>query len=582
MRQSIANHIWISALILALVIAFHLFLISKTYTIDSLGNMRTASTGYGDIPFHMTQVSKFALQSHIDFNEPIFDGEKLRYAFLINAISGLILRFWGNWYVAMQLPVMGFMTAATVLTFLLYRKFLKSNWGAVVAVVIFLLGAGFGANWHFRNYLASSTSYNGGFIQYLVDNTASTIIRWDAVYPEQNITWGAPLSLVFLHQRAFFLGFFMFSLFCYLFQKWQSKPNSKTLTIFLAMIVGLGPLGHYHSYIAMCTVIAFVGLFTILRRNFFFFRRLMILGLIIMLLSIPQIIYLVQGKESVIFGHDSFIKFRFGWMTEPTIGSIKFNPDGGLVSGIIFPFFNFLWLNFGVILPIFVIAGFSALWSFNFRRKFEQVLFLFAVGICLFVLVQLFRFQPWDFDNNKILVYYQFFAAPVFVAFFLWILEHRKVLGLFLFAIFTILAIYSGIIDEIPRFMVPFDRLPVIFGTDAIATAEYIKDNISQDERIITTSTHLNPVSSLAGRPVLVGYPGWLWTKGINYAAREQSLREFYTNPLSISDNSYIRNAEYVLLDPTAIYDWKTTKEKFDTQFTRIFSNTSYSLYKMR
>mgnify|MGYP003351322116 CR=1 FL=1 len=50
---------------------------------------------------------------------------------------------------------------------------------------------------------------------------------------------------------------------------------------------------------------------------------------------------------------------------------------------------------------------------------------------------------------------------------------------------------------------------------------------IPDDKKIITSSTHLNPVSSLAGRPVFVGYPGWLWTRGISYADREEHLKDF-------------------------------------------------------
>lgn len=568
-------------LILILIIAFHLILISKTFTIDPGGNMRAAFAGYGDIPFHMTQISKFANAPSLNFNEPIFDGERLRYSFLINALSGLILRIWGNWPVAMHLPSMIFMAIAIFFTFLAYRYFLKSSYAALLALVIFLLGAGFGANQYFSKYLASSSANSGGFVRYLVDNSVSTTIKWDEVYPDQNIVWGAPMSLVFLHQRSFFLGFFIFSLFWYGFVWWQRKPEKKLITAFLGIAVGVGPLAHYHSFIVMCAILAITGIFAISRKNLLLLRQLVVIVVIAFVIALPQIIYLASGKNSFFLSGESFIAFRLGWMTEPGIGSIQFGPQSGFIWGELFPYLNFLLLNFGVVLPIFIITGISILWSSGFKKKFGPVLFLFAVGLVLFTIVQIIRFQPWDFDNNKILVYFQFFAAPVIVAFFLWIREKRKKLGSILFLVFTTLAVYSGIIDQIPRLMVPFNRLPVIFNTDSIATAEFIKNNIPYNERVITSSTHLNPVSSLAGRSVLVGYPGWLWTRGINYSMRENSLRLFYQDPIANQAIADSFKARYVLIDPTAVYDWHAQLATFNINYELLFSQGQFNLYKL-
>lgn len=38
---------------------------------------------------------------------------------------------------------------------------------------------------------------------------------------------------------------------------------------------------------------------------------------------------------------------------------------------------------------------------------------------------------------------------------------------------------------------------------------------------LVDPSLHHNPVSMLAGRTVLSGYPGWLWSYGINYIPRQ-------------------------------------------------------------
>lgn len=547
-----------------------------------MGNFRAASAGYGDIPFHMTQVSKFAFQKNIDFNEPIFDGEKLRYAFGINLISGVILRYTNNWPLSMNLPAMSFMVAGIILTFLSYRSFLKSQFGAVITLIIFLLGSGFGTNYLIKDYSQHPTKLSGSFFEYIVETTGSTVTKWDAVYPDQNIAWGAPLSLVFLHQRAFFLGFFLFSLFWYLLWNWIRNPSNSKTAILLGFIAGITPLSHYHSFAAMLVILGVITLDSIIRRNKELIIRLAFIGLITLVLATPQILYLVLGKNNLTSAVNAFAAFRLGWMTEPTTGSIKFDPNSNsFFFGQFVPFLNFLWINFGIVLPAFLLSSLIFLKSQRFRERFFGILIFLLGAIALFSLVQLIRFQPWDYDNNKILVYFQFFAAPVIVSFFMWISLYKKTAGRILLAVFTILAIYSGIVDQIPRMAVAKEETPVIFNKDAIALADFIKEYIPEDAKIITSSTHLNPVASLAGRPVFVGYPGWLWTRGINYASREQYLKDFYADPVSISNSSYVRTAQYVLLDPAAIYDWHASKEQFDDKLNRIFSNDTYSLYRL-
>jgi hypothetical protein len=178
------------------------------------------------------------------------------------------------------------------------------------------------------------------------------------------------------------------------------------------------------------------------------------------------------------------------------------------------------------------------------------------------------------------LVYFQFFAAPVLIFFFLYLIKIWKKIGIALLAIFFILAIHSGVIDIVPRLLVPTEKIPIIFNTDAIDMASFIRQNIPEDAQILTSSTHLNLVSSLAGRPTLVGYPGWLWTKGIDYPPRERDLMIFYTNP----DNFKILkkyDIRYILLDPKAIYDWKANKALFDSRFLKVYGDNSLVLYKV-
>ena len=291
----------------------------------------------------------------------------------------------------------------------------------------------------------------------------------------------------------------------------------------------------------------------------------------------PQVLYLVIGKDNIVSGDNSFIQPRIGWMADSSTGSVKYPSENPSLFEESTAYKKFLWINFGVILPMFVIAAF---WGLRKRIKHENIKLFILGGILFFMLVQLFKFQPWDYDNNKLLLYFQFFAAPVLIFFFMYLMQLWKKVGLALLIIFFVLVIHSGVVDIIPRALVPIEHIPTVFNTDAIEMAAFVRQNIPEDAQIMTGSTHLNIVSSLAGRPSLVGYPGWLWTKGVDYSPRENDLKTFYTNP-DRADILKKYNVQYILLDSQVIYDWKADKSAFDARFKKIYGDGNLVLYKV-
>ena len=163
----------------------------------------------------------------------------------------------------------------------------------------------------------------------------------------------------------------------------------------------------------------------------------------------------------------------------------------------------------------------------------------------------------------------------------IYVSKKLKWLGVIASSVILFFVIFSGVIDTIPRYKVEIEKMPIIFNVDARNTSYFIRQNISPNDMILATTTHLNLVSSLAGRPTVVGFPGWLWTKGIDYSSRELDLKSFYLNPiinLGIADKYMAR---YVLIDPTAIYDWGVDKKIFDDNFKKLFSSGGYDLYDL-
>ena len=562
-------------LLLALFILFHLYLISKTFVFDDAGNIRTSYSAYGDIPFHMTQISKFGYGSLFDFNEPLFSGETIKYSFIINYFSGMLLKFTDSWTFSMHVPSMIFITASYLLLFIIYNKILNKRLAALIAVVIFFFGSGMGGYGLIRDKLIGESMAPASFVSYLTDNNIFTFTKHNASYPQQNIAWASPLSLSFLHQRSFFLGLLLFSIFLYLILFKIKNSDRKTPLFIAGLAFGLGPLGHYHTFVIMGIVAGFYLMRSLMEEDFILAKKIFIIGMIAGIIALPQVIYLLSGNgPEVIYGDNSIIKFRVGWMADAGFGSVQY-PIGeiGILSKFVI-YLKFLWINFGLILPLFI----AGILIRPIRSSITN--FLWLAGI-IFTVNQLFKFQPWDYDNNKLLVYFGFFTAPVIASIMIYVSKKLKWLGVIASSVILFFVIFSGVIDTIPRYKVEIEKMPIIFNVDARNTSYFIRQNISPNDMILATTTHLNLVSSLAGRPTVVGFPGWLWTKGIDYSSRELDLKSFYLNPiinLGIADKYMAR---YVLIDPTAIYDWGVDKKIFDDNFKKLFSSGGYDLYDL-
>src|SRR3989344_573001 len=563
----VTKHILVAMLILGTLVWLHVSLISKTFVVDGNGAIHTAIAGYGDIPLHLTQITKFAFRM-FNLDDPIFYGEKLYYPFLINLLSGALLRLTGFWTFAVLAPIIFLLIANIILAFFIYSRIVKRKLLAATAVVLFLLGSGLGG-WRFIKHAYQEKMTPIEFAHWLTDTNASTTTRWDAKWPEQNIAFGAPLSLVLIHQRPFFLGMFLFLLLCLLVLDQRTAPTWKK-TIFAGIVFGIMPLAHTHSFVAAAVVLAICGIGSVARKDWVNLKHYLVMAMIAAVFAVPQMLFLM-GSKSIGSG---FFAFRYGWMVEPTIGSVVV-PSGEMPHMFSFPYISFLWMNFGIILPLFIVSSFVLL-----RNKILQWI---VSGSALFLAVQFIRFQPWDYDDNKLLVYWQFFAAGLIVVFIDVLLQKNKKTGLIILAATLILGIGSGIIDQIPRVLASRDNLPSIAGIESRELANFLEKNIPEDTLILTGTSHLNPIAMLSGRQMLVGYPGWLWTRGIDYGERARMIENFYSHPSEKHEIFSRYPIKYILIDDQVINEktFSANVSVFDGIFWKIFENSRYKLYKI-
>jgi hypothetical protein len=554
----------LTALFLISFCFVHLLLVSNTFYIGENGSFNSTSEGYGDIPLQLTQISKFAFSSDLNFYDPIFYGESLRYHFFLNLFRGLILAITGSWSVAVMWPLYLLVIGITALVFLIYRKILKDKFLALASFIIFFLGSGF------------------GWIDVISGNFGTSVVRLDAVYPFQNVDFGAPLLLVLTHQHIFIFGLFLFLLCLYSVFLVLNGGGRKEM-ILATLVFGLLPLSHVHSFIALSALIAVILLWLLIKKNYLIFKKLFTVSIIASLLAIPQLIYLFAGK-SLIGAEGSFTTFRFGWMLKEGIGGATFpSLERSFFS---FPYMDFLWMNFGIILPLFVIGIIYLFVKYRRANELEKSDFglipVFAIGgLFLFIITQFIQFQPWDFDNNKILVYFLFLASPIIIWLVSKIFKNKLVIRNILVVCVVLFATLTGLLDLSDRVLVSKANLHTIFDINARDLAKYIDQNVKEDELVLTGTSHLNPVASLAGRSVLVGYPGWLWTRGIDYGERKSEIDRFYREPSIDAGILKEYPIAYILVDDLVKKEYAISLERFDQLFEREFEKGNYILYRV-
>ncbi|MBX4197892.1 hypothetical protein KW782_00995 [Candidatus Parcubacteria bacterium] len=562
-RKNIA--VWVS---LAALIIVHLILLSKTFYIDPDGSIRTAGAGYGDIPYHLTEITKFAF-SPFDLNEPIFYGTKLHYPFVINLISGLLLGLTGLWTFSVMAPAYLCAIASVFLIFFIFKRCFNHRGWAIAAIMMFYLGGGMSGT----TYIIENTFYKKD------PPRSSETILLGAKYPEQNITYGAPLVQFFLHQRTFIIGFFAFlctvSLFILTFERKRWK-----YAIAGGVALGIMPLIHTHSFVAASCLLGCILLYAILKRNTLALKQFGLLLGIAVVIALPQMVYLLGQKS--FSEENTFSLFRLGWMILPAFGSVQF-PSGVEPTAFSVEFLKFLWMNFGFFIPLFIAAVILIIKQYKQKDAAGGyiVLSLFASGI-LFFAANIIRFQPWDYDNNKIMAYAVFFAIPPIIYTCRYWIDKKKIIGIPITIISIAIIVSAGIIDITPRLTTPYQKLLVIFNTSDRDVAEYIIAAVPEQDLILTGDYHLNPVVSLAGRPVLVGYPGWIWTHGIAYGERLDEIKKFYHSPndnLNFLEKYPIR---YVMQTNQTRNDYKADVDFFERTYEKVYNSGQYTLYKIK
>jgi hypothetical protein len=332
----------------------------------------------------------------------------------------------------------------------------------------------------------------------------------------------------------------------------KGKSKSSTDKIILAssgVMAGILPIAHPHSFIAVAVISA-----TICFLNRQRFKMLSFFFVPATVISITLYLLFIKGGIQ----NNSFITFMPGWTAKSLID-----------------FFVMWWRLWGLMIPTALLS-----FIFLFRKSNKQKFRFFYGFFVLFIIANLFLFQPTSWDNSK-LFFWSYLGFSGLCAYLIVERSRRnislKILMIFLFLFLTL----TGALELIRVTRV--DKHTFLSASrDDIELGEKIRQNTNPLDRFLTATTHNNLVMVWAARPILVGYTGWVRNFGFNYHKAEQDIFTMYKGG---DESKKILNeygVKYVFIGPTERNSFSANELYFKNNFPVAFSNKENIVFKIK
>lgn len=529
---------------------------------------------YGDLPFHLSVITRFAFGQNYPPEDPTFAGARFTYPFLTDFVSAMFVRagaglrnsmFIENWIVGVAL-------VGVLHQFGL--RLLRNRTAAILTPVLIILNGGFG--WWMLFGDVNKTE--GGVFQVLNHVQHSYTILPDV---GQGWRWGNSVTSLLVPQRGFLLGIplavIVFTQWWAGMNEWEKGkgaeekdkkiishkkperasspfplslfpfPSSARRMLAAGCVAGLLPLVHAHSFIAVMGVGGVLALVNIKR-----WREWLGFFVVASVIAGPQLLWSTHGSA---VSTRAFMGWEFGWG----------HGDENIL---------WFWLkNTGLFIPLLVLA---LLWKTDSYLVSRKLLFFYLPFTLCFIIPNMIKLAPWIWDNIKVIFYWWIASAPLVALLLARLWEGdvwNRAAAVCLFVVLTLaggLDVYA-LVTRQGEYQ-EFDRNGVTF-------AEMIKQRTPPKAMILHAPIHNTPIF-LTGRRSLMGYPGHIWTHGIDSGPREAEIRKIYAGAPDAPALLAKYGVDYVVVDPQE-RSVMNVNDAFFSRYREVANIGEYHLYKI-
>jgi len=217
-------------------------------------------------------------------------------------------------------------------------------------------------------------------------------------------------------------------------------------------------------------------------------------------------------------------------------------------------------------LSLWPVLAFLVLGLINSPKKLRRFSLPFWL---VFLAANCFRFQPYGWDNTKLFIHW-YLIASVGAAL---ALVRFKLIGLLILPFL----IFPGA-REIAKLTQNSSKYQ-FFNQTQLIVAEKIRKVTEPQAIVLTASNHNHWLPALTGRQIIMGYPGWLWTYGIDYLSRQADVIKMYQGNVVLLDQYQVG---YVVIGPDEKALWPDLNEAyFSANFPLVFDEAGYKVFKV-
>ncbi len=506
------------------------------------------ATGYldawGDLPYHTSLIMSFVNQSILNLNSTTVAGQPLVYPFMPDFFSAILIRFGIPLEYAMEWPAILLNSVTTTLLFYLSYRLTKNLQAALLVPVLFVFAGGLGFLWFFQDIFFATRP---------VWELLQDLPRRYTNMPEFKVNWINPTLAHLIPQRSFLFGF-PIGLSVILFWWTAFKARRPKQGWVPGIFLGLLPLFHTHTLLTLTISGALFFLFSCLRKTarVRHLRYWLTMGGVALTLALPQILYILSSNVST-----DVIRPHPGWMADAE---------------------NLLWFwlkNLGGFIPLLLIA---LLIRKRLKIRKRAILFYLPFG-AIFVVLNLFSFSAFAYDNNKMLIYWFLLSLP-FVAQILVTLYrcHSWWLRAFTFRVLLISLTLSGalnLLHELQRG--PWTEL----SAEEVQLAAQISARMSPEAVFLTAPVH-NNLLALTGNSVVLGYPGHVFSHGLDYVPIEKAVRQIYAGTDSGRAELTRLDVDYIVVGPHERERFNGGSDRFAAEYETVLTSENYAIYDVQ
>ena len=185
-------------------------------------------------------------------------------------------------------------------------------------------------------------------------------------------------------------------------------------------------------------------------------------------------------------------------------------------------------------------------------------------------------FQPNDYDNIKFITYAYFGLALATAYLMDRVLAWRPAAAFLAVPILACL-VGSGVLSLAYEWSLSY----LFLSKNDVAFAEAFRAAVPPEARVLTASNHNHPVPTLTGRPIVMGYPGWLWTYGLDYLPVQADVAAMYRGGAGGEALFKKYGVQYVVVGPSEISQEYADKAYYEAVYPAVLKTGGWEVFKV-